>query len=206
MIVGSRWTLGAALLAAAIAALPGVLLGVLSGFFRPTLDAIISRVIDLLLAFPRLLLAMGIIAILGHGLLNVAFATGLTGIPVVARVVRSAVVAQSGESYIEAARAVGASDWRIVRRHVWPNVVGSVFIIGTLQMGWAVLDVSALSFLGLGPALGTPEWGTMLNDGRLTLREAPWAVLAPGLALALTVLDINLFGDALRDRLSRRHH
>lgn len=205
LIVGSRWTLRAALLAAVIAALPGVLFGVLSGFFRPTLDTIISRVIDLLLAFPRLLLAMGIIAILGQGLLNVALAIGLTGIPVVARVVRSAVLAQSGQTYIEAARAVGASDLRIVWRHIWPNVIGTVLIIVTLQTGWAVLDVSALTFLGLGPALGTPEWGTMPNDGRLALRDAPWAVLAPDLALALTVLDINLFGDALRDRQARRH-
>jgi ABC-type dipeptide/oligopeptide/nickel transport system permease subunit len=156
---------------------------------------------DLMLAFPRLLLALGIVALSGKGLLHVAVATGLTGIPMIARVVRGAALVTRQETYIEATRALGASDGSIVRRHVWPNVAGTALVAVTLQMGWAILDVSALSFLGLGPPLGTPEWGTMLNEARIVLRDAPWAALVPGLALALTVLTINLLGDAWRDAL-----
>ena len=201
LLFGGRWTLGAGLLAATVAAVPGILLGLLSGYFEGPIDTLISRIIDLLLAFPRLLLALGIVAWTGKGLLNVALATGLAGLPIIARVVRSATRAVRHQSYVEAAWALGASQSAIVRRHVWPNVVGSILVIVTLQMGWAILDISALSFLGLGPPLGTPEWGTMLNEARIVLRDAPWAALAPGLALALTVLTINLLGDALRDAL-----
>jgi peptide/nickel transport system permease protein len=202
LIVGSRWTLGAAFAASAIAALPGILLGLLSGYFGGFVDSIISRALDLLLAFPRLLLAIGIVALIGRGLPNVALAAGLSGMPVVARIVRGAVLAVRSEAFIEASRALGASDATIIRRHILPNVAGSALVVVTLQIGWAVLDISALSFLGLGPPLGTAEWGTMLNEARIALRDAPWVVLAPGLALALAVLDVNLFGDALRDVLA----
>ena len=159
----------------------------------------------MLLTFPRLLLALGIVALSGRGLPNVALATGLAGIPMVARVVRGAALSTRRQTYIEAALAVGASDLRIVRRHIWPNIAGTTLVVVTLQMGWAILDISALSFLGLGPPLGTPEWGTMLNEARIALRDAPWAAVAPGLALAVTVLVINLLGDALRDALDPHH-
>jgi glutathione transport system permease protein len=202
LLVGARWTLGAALLASAIAAVPGAILGIASGYFEGPADIIISRSVDVLLAFPRLLLALGILALTGTGLLNVALATGLAGIPLVARVVRGTVLVTRRQTYIEAARALGSHDAGILRRHVWPNIAGTTFVVVTLQMGWSVLDVSALSFLGLGPPLGTPEWGTMLNEARIVLREAPWAALVPGLALALTVLVVNLLGDALRDALN----
>jgi glutathione transport system permease protein len=204
LLFGARWTLGAALLAAIVAAVPGIVFGLLAGHFEGAVDAVISRGVDLLLAFPRLLLALGIVALSGKGLLNVSLATGLTGIPLVARVVRSAALTAQHQTYIEAARAVGARDLRIIRRHIWPNVAGTALVVVTLQMGWAILDVSALSFLGLGPPLGTPEWGTMLNEARIVLQAAPWAALVPGLALALTVLTINLLGDALRDALDPR--
>jgi ABC-type dipeptide/oligopeptide/nickel transport system permease subunit len=201
LIFGARWTLGAGLLAALIAAVPGTMLGLLAGHHGGTLDALISRALDVLLAFPRLLLALGIVALTGKGLLNVALATGIAGLPVVARVVRGATRLVQGQTYIEASRALGSNEQDVIRRHVWPNVAGATLVMVTLQMGWAILDVSALSFLGLGPPLGTPEWGTMLNEARIVLRDAPWAALAPGLALALTVLVINLLGDALRDAL-----
>jgi ABC-type dipeptide/oligopeptide/nickel transport system permease subunit len=173
----------------------------LSGYFEGPVDALISRALDVLLAFPRLLLALGILALSGKGLLNVALAVGVAGIPVVARVVRSATRAVNRQTFIEASRALGTGEAAIIRRHIWPNVAGTALVVVTLQIGWAILDVSALSFLGLGPPLGTPEWGTMLNEGRIVLRDAPWAALAPGLALALAVLTINLLGDALRDVL-----
>jgi ABC-type dipeptide/oligopeptide/nickel transport system permease subunit len=204
LLFGARWTLGAALLAATIATLPGVLLGLLAGYFEGPLDSAISRSLDVVLAFPRLLLTLGIVALSGRGLFNVALATGLAGVPLVARVVRSEALVIRRQTYIEAARALGARDPSIIRRHVWPNVAGTALVVITLQMGWAILDVSALSFLGLGPPLGTPEWGTMLNEARIVLRDAPWEALVPGLALALTVLTVNLLGDALRDALAPR--
>jgi peptide/nickel transport system permease protein len=201
LLYGGRWTLGAALLAAVVSALPGVLLGLIGGYFERPAGAVIGRGVDLLLAFPRLLLALGIVALSGSGLVNVALATGIAGIPVVVRVLRSAVLSQARRTYIEASRALGMGDAGIIRRHIWPNVAGIALVVVTLQMGWAILDVSALSFLGLGPPLGTPEWGTMLNEARISLRDAPWTALAPGIALALAVLSINMLGDALRDML-----
>ena len=204
LLFGARWTLGAALLAATIATLPGVLLGLLAGYFEGPLDILISRTMDVVLAFPRLLLALGIVALSGRGLLNVALATGLAGIPLVTRVVRGEALVIRRQTYIEAARALSARDGSIIRRHVWPNVAGTALVVVTLQVGWAILDVSALSFLGLGPPLGTPEWGTMLNEARIVLRDAPSEALVPGLALALTVLTVNLLGDALRDALAPR--
>ena len=201
LLFGGRWTLGAGLLAAVVAAVPGTLLGLLSGYFEGPIDILISRALDVLLAVPRLLLAMGIVALTGKGLLNIALAVGLSGIPVVARVVRTATRAVRRQTFIEATRALGAHDSAIIRRHIWPNVYGTALVVVTLQMGWAILDISALSFLGFGPPLGTPEWGTMLNEARVALRDAPWAALAPGLTVALTVLTVNLLGDALRDVL-----
>jgi glutathione transport system permease protein len=188
-----------------VAAVPGTLLGLLSGYFEGPVDTAISRTLDVLLAFPRLLLALGIVALTGKGLLNVALATGLAGLPVVARVARSATRVVRHQTFVEATRALGANESTIIRRHVWPNVVGTTLVMVTLQIGWAILDISALSFLGLGPPLGTPEWGTMLNEARIILRDAPWTALAPGLALALTVLTVNLLGDALRDAADPLH-
>lgn len=202
LLFGARWTLAAALLASVVAAVPGSLLGLVAGYFEGPFDTIISRSLDILLAFPRLLLALGILALTGTGLINVALATGLAGIPMVARVVRGTVLVTRRQTYIEASRALGAHDASILRRHIWPNVAGTTLVVVTLQMGWAILDVSALSFLGLGPPLGTPEWGTMLNEARIVLRDAPYTALVPGLALALTVLTVNLLGDALRDALN----
>lgn len=204
LLHGGRWTLSAALLSALIAALPGGLLGLIAGFHGGALDELVSRALDVQLAFPRLLFALGVVALTGKGLANVALATGLAGLPTVARVVRGATQAVRGAPYVEAARALGLRDLRLVRRHMIPNVAGTLLVVSTLQMGWAALDVAALSFLGLGPPLGTPEWGTMLYEERLYLREAPWATLAPGLVLALTVLLINLLGDTLRDALDPR--
>ena len=205
LLFGARWTLGAALMAATIAAVPGITAGLFAGYLGGRVDTVVSRSLDVLLAFPRLLLALGIVALSGKGLPNVALATGLAGIPLLARVVRGAVLSTRSQTYIEAARAVGASDARIVRRHIWPNIAGTTLVVVTLQIGWAILDVAALSFLGLGPALGTPEWGTMLNEARIALRDAPWAAVVPGSALALTVLAVNLLGDALRDALDPHH-
>ncbi|HHH41707.1 MAG TPA: ABC transporter permease, partial [Chloroflexi bacterium] len=204
LLYGGRWTLGVGLLAAALATLPGVLLGLLSGFYEGVLDELIGRGMDLLLAFPHLLLALGVVALLGPGMGNIALATGLTGLPGVVRVVRSATRTVSRQPYILAARAVGVGHLRLLRRYLLPNVAGPVLVMATLQLGWAILNVSALSFLGLGPPLGTPEWGAMLNEGRTYLRTAPWIAVAPGLALSLTVLAVNLLGDGLQEAADPR--
>ncbi len=204
VLYGGRLTLGIASLAAIVAVLPGVFLGLVSGYFGGLLDELIGRVTDAILAIPYLLLAMLIVAVMGPGLRAVGLGIGLAGIPTVIRVVRSAVAHVRGEDYILTARAVGCTERRILLRHVLPNVTGAVIVIATLQAGWAMLNVSALSFLGLGAPPGVPEWGAMLNEGRLYLRQAPWISAAPGLALTLTILSLNLVGDWLRDAVDPR--
>lgn len=201
LLHGGRWTLRAALLASLISAVPGALLGLIAGFYGNLLDSAISRALDVQLAFPRLLFAMGVVALTGRGLTNIALATGLSGLPTVVRIVRGATRSMRDAPYMEASRALGVGDWRLIRYHLLPNIIGTVLVVSTLQMGWAILDVAALSFLGLGPDLGTAEWGAMLFQERGYLRSAPWAALSPGLALGLTVLLTNLLGDALRDAL-----
>ncbi|HEY64865.1 MAG TPA: ABC transporter permease, partial [Caldilineae bacterium] len=134
----------------------------------------------------------------------VGLGVGLAGIPTTIRVIRSAVIHVRGRDYILTARAVGCTERRILFRHVLPNVAGAVIVITTLQAGWAMLNVSALSFLGLGAPPGVPEWGAMLNEGRLYLRQAPWISATPGLALTVTILSLNLIGDRLRDALDPR--
>lgn len=204
LLYGGRLTLGAALAAALVATLPGTLLGLLAGYFGGAIDAVISRSTDMILAIPSLLLALLIVAVLGPGLVAAAWGVGLAGLPSTIRVVRSAVVRVRRMRYVMAARAVGCSEARIVARHVLPNVAGTVVVIATLQVGWAMLNASALSFLGLGPAPGAPEWGSMLNEGRLYLRQAPWIAAAPGIVLTLTILAVNLLGDSLGDAIDAR--
>jgi ABC-type dipeptide/oligopeptide/nickel transport system permease subunit len=162
------------------------------------------RFIDMLLAFPGLLLALGVVALLGPGLSNVILAVGVSGIPNYARTVRSCVLSAREEVYVEAARCVGCRGSRIVLRHLLPNVGGIVVVISTLSVAWAILTASSLSFLGVGTQPPTPEWGVMVSEGRGLLREAPWLTTFPGLMIVLTVLSINLFGDGLRDALDPR--
>jgi len=159
------------------------------------------RIVDVLLAFPSLLLALTIIAMLGPGLISASLAVGLAGIPRFARVVRAGALSVRSELFIEAARVVGCRPWRILLRHVAPNVRGIIIPLASLELGYALLNIGALSFLGLGAPPPTPEWGAMLAEGRALLRNAPWIATAPGLAITLSVLAFNLLGDALRDAL-----
>ncbi len=216
ILYGGRLTLSVALMAALVATLPGTLLGLLAGFFGGLLDEVISRSTDAVLAIPYLLLALLIVAVLpaldrslfwagqGPGLGGVALGVGLAGLPSTVRVVRSAVTRARRMRYVMAARAVGCTEGRILFRHVLPNVASAVIVIATLQVGWAMLNASALSFLGLGAPPGAPEWGAMLNEGRLYLRQAPWIAAGPGIALTLTILAVNLVGDGLRDAVDPR--
>ena len=204
LIYGARISLRVGLVSVSIAALGGTTLGLLAGYYGRGLDLIIMRLIDLMLAFPNVLLALAIIAILGPSIFNLMIAVGISATPGYARLVRGSVLSAKENTYVEAARAVGCSDAKIVRRHIFPNVLAPVIVLMTLGMAGAILTGAALSFLGLGVQPPTPEWGTMLSDGRNYLRKAWWITTFPGLAIMTTVLAINMLGDGLRDALDPR--
>ncbi|GAB4569217.1 MAG: ABC transporter permease [Anaerolineae bacterium] len=200
-LYGGRLTLGMAALASLVALVPGVALGMVAGYTGGMLDAVISRAVDAVLAIPYLLWAMVILAVVGSGPGSVGLAVGLAGMPIVIRVIRSSVISVRSREFVQTARAVGCTECRILLRHVVPNIGGTIIVMATLQMGWAMLNVSALNFLGLGVPPGVPEWGALLNEGRAYIRQAPWIAAAPGVALTATIMSLNLLGDHLRDAL-----
>jgi peptide/nickel transport system permease protein len=204
LLWGGRLSMGAGISAVLLAVLPGSLLGLLAGYAGGRVDAFLMRLVEVLLAFPSLLLALTLVALLGQGLISVILAVGLAGIPRFARVVRASTSQLRSEPFIEAARAVGCRPERILLRHVAPNLRALLIPLTTLELGYALLNIGALSFLGLGAQPPTPEWGVMLAEGRTYLRQAPWISTAPGLAISLSVLAFNLLGDALNDALERR--
>jgi peptide/nickel transport system permease protein len=204
LLWGGRLSLGAGVLAVTLAVLPGSLLGLLAGYAGGRLDSLLMRIVDVLLAFPSLLLALTIVALLGPGLASAVLAVGLAGIPRFARLVRAGAQRVRSEPFIEAAYVIGCRSGRILLRHMAPNVQGIIIPLSSLELGYALLNISALSFLGLGAQPPTPEWGAMLAEGRALLRHAPWIATAPGLAITLSVLAFNLLGDALRDTLEAR--
>lgn len=204
VLYGGRLTLGIGVLAVLIAFLPGTVMGLVAGYYGGWTDRSIGWLVDVLLAFPSILLALTIVAALGSGAVNVIVAVGIAGIPHYARLVRGQVLAARRMPYVRAAVTVGCTNQRILLRHILPSVFGSIIVLATVDAGWAILAASALSFLGLGVQPPIPEWGSMLNEGRAFLRDAPWVTAAPGLAIALTVLAVNLLGDALRDALDPR--
>lgn len=204
LLWGGRWTLEMGVLALVVAVGLGLPTGLAAGSLGGRGDVVVMRLVDALLAFPGLLLAMAAVAVLGTGLPSVAVAVGLAAAPSYARVARSVAVEVRAQPYIEAARAVGCSPWRIAFRHVLPNAAPSLIAFAAIQLGWVLLNGAALNFLGLGVPPGTPEWGAMLAQGRGYLREAPWASAFPGVALTLTVLAANLVGDGLQEALRPR--
>ena len=204
LLYGGRLTFGVGLLAAAVAALPGLMLGLIAGYSNGWLDALITRTMDVLLSIPYLLLALTVVALMGQRLEGVALGIGLAGIPGTVRVVRAAVVGVRRRPFVSAARSIGCTEARILWRHILPNVIGTVLVIATLQVGWAILNASALTFLGVGVPPGVPEWGAMLHEGRLYVHEAPWVAAGAGTLLTLTVLAVNLIGDGLRDAIDPR--
>jgi peptide/nickel transport system permease protein len=204
LLWGGRSSLGAGILAVGLAVLPGSLLGLLAGYAGSRLDSVLMRVVDVLLAFPSLLLALTIMALLGPGLTSAVLAVGLAGIPRFARLIRAGASGVRSEPFIEAARVIGCRPSRILLRHVAPNVRQIAIPLSSLELGYALLNISALSFLGLGAQPPTPEWGAMLAEGRALLRHAPWISTAPGLSITLSVLAFNLLGDALQDALDVR--
>lgn len=198
---GARWSLGAAGLATLIVVSVGVALGALAGYAGGLTDAVIMRVVDVLMAFPGLLLALAIVGILGPGLEKALIALVAIGWVDYARVVRGIVLGLREREFTVAARAVGASDARIVVRHLLPNALPTVIVLATLEMGQVILAFAGLGFLGLGAVPPTPEWGAMINEARNYLFLAPQQTLYPGAAILLAVLGFNLLGDGLRDAL-----
>lgn len=201
LLFGARLSLGTTLLAAIGIAVTGLVLGTIAGFFGGVVDAVISRVIDILLAFPGLLLALALTGVLGPNLRNLMISVVIVSWAGYARVVRSAVLAERERPYIDAAQATGATRRRIVLRHLLPNIVAPIIVLTTLDMAAILLGISALSFLGLGVQPPTAEWGAMLADARPYLSRAPNLMLFPGTAIFVTALACNLVGDGLRDAL-----
>src|SRR5581483_5468365 len=204
VIWGARVSLQAGAVAAVIALVAGLALGMLAAYYGGRADALIMRLMDILLAFPYLLLAIAILAIIGPGLLTAMIAIGIVYTPSYARVVRGAVLSVRARDYVLAARALGASDARVMQQHILPNVLAPVIVQATLNVGIAIIDTAGLSFLGLGTQPPTPDWGNMLAAGRSYLIDSPWMATFPGLAILVTVLAFNLMGDALRDALDPR--
>jgi peptide/nickel transport system permease protein len=201
MIHGSRISLQVGLVAVGIAAIVGSVVGACAGYFGGWFDLLSGWAVDVMLAFPGLLLALGVVAVLGPGLLNVMIAVGIGSIPSYARLMRGQVLGLKGREYVEAARAVGAGHGSILFRHILPNALSPLIVLASLGIAGSILAAAALSFIGLGAQPPSPEWGAMLSSGREYLRHEWWITTFPGIAIAITVLGFNLLGDGLRDAL-----
>ena len=201
ILYGDRVSLSIGLLSTGIAATMGLILGSLAGYYGGKVDNIIMRTLDVFYAIPNTLLAIAISSAMGGGIVNAMIAVGISSIPGFAKMVRAPILAIKEQEFVEAARCVDASDWRIIFKHVVPNVLSPVIITITGQLAGAVLAASSLSFLGLGVQPPTPEWGSLIANSRQYIRDYPYLVTFPGIAIATVVLSMNLFGDGLRDAL-----
>jgi peptide/nickel transport system permease protein len=204
VLYGGRLSVQVGLFSVALASITGTILGISAGYYGRWLDALIMRTMDVMLAFPGILLALAIVAILGRSLFNVMLAVGIASIPVYTRITRGSTLAIREMDYVTAARAIGCPGWQIMLRHILPNIIAPLIVITTNGIAGAIVAGAGLSFLGLGAQPPTPEWGIMLSEGRSYLRAASWVTTYPGLAIMITVLAINLLGDGLRDVLDPR--
>ncbi|NGM84854.1 ABC transporter permease [Paenibacillus sp. 7124] len=204
IIYGARISLWVGFFSVIGSIIIGTVLGVLAGFYGKWIDMLISRLFDILLAFPSILLAIAIVAILGPSLQNALYAIAIVNIPTYGRLVRAKVLSLKSEEYITAARAIGMKNTRILLTHILPNSLTPIIVQGTLGIATAIIEAAALGFLGLGAQPPEPEWGKMLSDSRQFIQKAPWTVVFPGLSIMLTVLGFNLMGDGLRDVLDPR--
>ena len=201
VIYGARISLAVGVIATLISTVIGLVMGALAAFYGGWWDTIIMRLADMFLAIPYTLFVITMLAVIGQGIQNVFIAIGVLGWPSIARVFRSAILSVKENDYVDAARAMGASDLRIIARHIFPNSVASIVVYATMNIGGAILTESALSFLGMGVTPPTPSWGIMIQDGQTYLQTQPWLMIMPGLAILTTVLAFTLLGDGLRDAL-----
>jgi peptide/nickel transport system permease protein len=206
LIWGGRVSLVVGIVPVVLAAALGVATGLLSGFYGGRLDNLLMRCLDIIFAFPAILLALAIVATLGPSIANAMLAITVVAVPPFARLIRSAVLTLKAQAFVDAARALGAGDGRIVLRHILPNSVSTVVVYGTLEVGKTVVFAAGLSFLGLGIQPPNPEWGAMLAEGRQVLAVAPHVSTVPGVTIFLVTLGLNAVGDALRDALDPRLH
>src|SRR3954469_11239218 len=201
VLMGSRISLAAGFVSVAVGTVLGSLAGLVAGYYEGWWDRIIMRLCDVLFAFPGILLAIGIVAILGGGMANVIVAVAVFSIPTFARLVRGNTLALKHLTFIEAARSIGASNWTIIARHIFPGTVSAVVVYFSLRIGTSIITAASLSFLGMGAQPPTPEWGAMLDQARSDMLTAPHEAIFPALAIFFTVLAFNLLGDGLRDAL-----
>ncbi|MEJ8799888.1 glutathione ABC transporter permease GsiD [Trinickia caryophylli] len=201
VIAGSRISLAAGFFSVAIGAFVGTFFGLLAGYYEGWIDRATMRVADVLFAFPGVLLAIGVVAVLGNGMVNVVCAVAIFSVPAFARLVRGNTLMLKHLTYVEAARSIGANDWTIIVRHILPGSLSSIVVYFTMRIGTSIITAASLSFLGLGAQPPTPEWGAMINEARADMVAAPHIALFPCLAILLTVLSFNLLGDGLRDAL-----
>jgi len=201
IVMGARVSLTAGFVSVAVGAVIGTMLGLVAGYYEGWPERIIMRVCDVLFAFPGILLAIGIVAILGGGMTNVIIAVSIFSIPTFARLVRGNTLALKHLTFIEAARSVGAPDRTIIARHIFPGTIAAVVVYFSLRIGTSIITAASLSFIGMGAQPPTPEWGAMLNEARADMMTSPHVALFPSLAIFLTVLAFNLLGDGLRDAL-----
>jgi peptide/nickel transport system permease protein len=204
IMYGARVSLQVGIIAVGIAATTGTLLGLVAGYSGRVADEVIMRAMDILFAFPAILLAIAILAALGKGVTNAMIAIGVVYIPIFARIARGAVLSVRGEEFVDAARAIGASHRRILFRHIFPNCTAPLIVEVSLSLAFAILAEAALSFFGLGTQPPDPSWGRMLSEGRAYFRQSPWLGIFPGIAIMLAVMGFNFLGDGLRDALDPR--
>ncbi|WP_071458757.1 nickel transporter permease [Bacillus massilinigeriensis] len=204
VVYGARISLWVGFFSVVASMAVGCLLGIVAGYYGKWIDSVISRIFDIMLAFPSILLAIAIVAVLGPSLQNALIAIAVINVPNFGRLIRARVLSVKEEEYIVAARAIGMKDSRILFRHVLPNSIAPIIVQGTLAIATAIIEAAALGFLGLGAEAPNPEWGKMLSDAKQFMIEAPWTMVFPGLAIMLTVLGFNLMGDGLRDAFDPR--
>lgn len=204
IMYGARISLVIGFSSVLVSLILGGILGCIAGFYGGKTDTVIMRIMDMMLAIPSVLLAIVIAAVLGTGVFNLILAIGISSIPSYARIVRATILSVRNQEYVEAARLSGCSDFRLIYRHIVPNILSPVIVQTTLSLGLAILNASGLSFLGLGVQAPKPEWGSMLASSRGDMRLYPYLVIFPGIAIVLVVLSLNMVGDGLRDALDPR--
>lgn len=204
VVFGTRISLFVGVVSITVSLAIGVVIGSVAGYYGGRIDNIIMRLMDVLLAIPQTLMAISIVAALGPGIINLLIAMSLSSIPRFSRIVRSSILSISGQEFIEAARACGTSDTRIIAKHIIPNAIGPIIVQATLNMASTIIAIAGLSFIGLGIEPPIPEWGSMLSEGKAQMRYYPHLVIIPGIAIVFAVMGLNLIGDGLRDSLDPR--